>query len=69
MPKVEALRQAWFDAPDLAAQQAVCRELQAEFWIQAPFACLGMYDQPTAFRTTLKDVREGIPQFYGVKRG
>jgi peptide/nickel transport system substrate-binding protein len=68
MPRMEDIRRTWFDAPDLAAQQAACRDLQAEFWQQAPYGCLGMYDQPTAFRATLKDVREGIPQFYGVKR-
>jgi len=29
---------------------------------------LGMYDQPTAFHTYLKDVHDGFPQFYGVRR-
>ena len=68
LPKIEALRQAWFDAPDMAAQKKACAEIQAEFWETAPYAVLGMYDQPTAFRNNLRDVREGIPQFYGVKR-
>jgi len=27
-----------------------------------------MYDQPTAFRSSLQDVRDGWPQFYGVRR-
>jgi hypothetical protein len=27
-----------------------------------------MYDQPTAFRSYLQDVRDGWPQFYGVRR-
>ena len=29
---------------------------------------LGMYDQPAAFHTYLQDVRDGWPQFYGVRR-
>jgi peptide/nickel transport system substrate-binding protein len=66
--KLEALRQAWFDAPDLEAQKKICRDLQAQFWQDVPYCPLGMYDQPTAFRTSLADVRGGIPQFYGVRR-
>ena len=29
---------------------------------------LGMYDQPMAFYSYLQDVRDGWPQFYGVRR-
>ena len=29
---------------------------------------LGMYDQPTAFHNYLTDIRDGWPQFYGVKK-
>ena len=31
-PKMEALREARFDTPDLAAQQRICREMQQQFW-------------------------------------
>jgi peptide/nickel transport system substrate-binding protein len=67
-PKMEALRSAWFDAPDLEAQQKLCREMQEEFWQNPSYVPLGMYDQPTAFRSYLQDVRDGWPQFYGVRR-
>jgi peptide/nickel transport system substrate-binding protein len=67
-PKMEALREAWFDAPDLEAQQKICREMQEEFWQNPSYVPLGMYDQPTAFHSYLQDVRDGWPQFYGVKR-
>jgi len=66
--KMEALREAWFDAPDLAAQQAICRDMQLQFWQNPLYVPLGMYDQPTAFRSYLQDVRDGWPQFYGVRR-
>jgi peptide/nickel transport system substrate-binding protein len=66
--KMEALREAWFDAPDLEAQQNICREMQEEFWQNPSYVPLGMYDQPTAFHSYLQDVRDGWPQFYGVRR-
>jgi peptide/nickel transport system substrate-binding protein len=66
--KMEELYAAWFEAPDLAAQQKICEAMQVEFWQNPPYAPLGMYDQPTAFRAYLKDVRDGWPQFYGVKK-
>ena len=67
-PVLEKLRLSWFDAPDLAAQQAVCAAMQAEFFKRPSYAPLGMYFQPTAFYNYLQDVPEGIPQFYRVKR-
>ena len=67
-PKMEELRAAWFDAPDLAVQQRICREMQQEFWQSPSYVPLGMYDQPTAFHSYLQDVRDGWPQFYGVRR-
>ncbi len=68
IPKLEALRRSWFDAPDLAAQQAICAKMQTEFWKGPTYAPLGMYFQPTAFKSNLHGVPEGIPQFYRVRR-
>jgi len=31
-PKMEALREAWFEAPDLDTQQKLCRQMQEAFW-------------------------------------
>ena len=67
-PKMEALRGAWFDAADLEEQQKICHEMQQEFWQNPSYVPLGMYDQPTAFHSSLQDVRDGWPQFYGVRR-
>jgi peptide/nickel transport system substrate-binding protein len=66
--KMEALRAAWYDAPDLAAQKKLCEEMQEEFWQNPPYAPLGMYFQPTAFQKYLTDIHDGWPQFYGVKK-
>jgi len=67
-PKMEAMRLAWYDAPDLAAQQKLCAEMQAEFFRKPSYAPLGTYFQPTCFRSNLKDIPNGIPQFYRVRR-
>ena len=67
-PDMERLREAWFDAPDLAAQQRLARDMQVQFWRNPSYAPLGMLLQPTAFRTSLTGIREGLPQFYGVRR-
>jgi peptide/nickel transport system substrate-binding protein len=67
-PEMEALRDQWFAAPDLASQQKICGEMQTHFWQNPSYVPLGMYDQPTAFQKYLVDVHDGWPQFYGVRR-
>ena len=67
-PKMEALRLAWYDAPDLAAQKKLCAEMQAELFENPSYAPLGLFYQPTTFRSDLHDIPEGIPQFYRVRR-
>ncbi len=67
-PKLEELYDSWFDAPDLTAQQKICEAMQSIFWQNPTYAPLGMYDQPTAFRSYLQDVPDGWPQFYGIKK-
>jgi peptide/nickel transport system substrate-binding protein len=67
-PKMEELRAAWYDAPDVEAQKKLSEEMQVEFWKSPPYAPLGMYDQPTAFRSYIQDVHDGWPQFYGVRK-
>jgi peptide/nickel transport system substrate-binding protein len=67
-PRMEEARLSWFDAPDLAAQQKSCAAMQAAFFASPSYAPLGMYFQPTAHRANLKDIPEGIPQFYRVRR-
>ncbi len=66
--KIEELYAAWFEAPDIAAQKKICNDMQVAFWQDPTYAPLGMYDMPTAYRNTLTDVRDGWPQFYGVKK-
>lgn len=67
--KLEALRQQWFDAPDLASQQAVCVQIQQRAFEVVPFIPLGQVFQPTAFRSNITGiVKAAIPLFWGVKK-
>ena len=67
-PAMEALRDAWFEAADLAAQQTTCRQMQELFWQDPSYMPLGLFQHPTAFRSELRDIPDGWPQFYGVRR-
>ncbi len=68
-PKIEALRAAWLDAPDVAARRAICEDLQRQAWIDVPYIPLGAQYQPIAYSKTLSTPRIGFMQFYDVKRG
>lgn len=67
-PKLEALRNAWFDAPDLAAQQKVARDIQAEAFEFIPYLPLGQYLQATAYSTKLTGVLNGFALFWNVQK-
>jgi peptide/nickel transport system substrate-binding protein len=50
-PKMEALRTAWFDAPDLPAQKQLADQMQLLGLDDPPFIPLGQYFIPYAYRT------------------
>jgi peptide/nickel transport system substrate-binding protein len=66
-PETEALIARWFDAPDLAARQAICREIQVQSMQDVPFYPLGQFAQATAYRG-LTGVLKGFPTFWNVRR-
>jgi peptide/nickel transport system substrate-binding protein len=68
MPRIEALRQDWFDAPDLVAQQRICTEIEKQFWIDAPYIPLGCEYYQTAYSAALTQPRIGFLQAYDVMR-
>jgi peptide/nickel transport system substrate-binding protein len=57
--KLTALRTAWFDAPDLAAQQAICAQIQTRFMEDPPYYPLGQFFQATAYRKTVSGIPHG----------
>lgn len=68
-PKLEELRNAWFEAGDAAAQKAVGREIQLQAFQDVPYLPVGQYFQATAYRRDLTGVPKGLPLFWSVKRG
>ena len=56
---LEAERSAWFDAPDLAAQQAAARRQQALAFEEVPTLPLGQAIPTTAYRKTLTGLQYG----------
>jgi peptide/nickel transport system substrate-binding protein len=68
-PEMERLRDAWFDAPDLAAQKAICDKMQLLAFDHVPFLPVGQRFLPTAVRDSLEGiVPASYPVFWGVKR-
>jgi peptide/nickel transport system substrate-binding protein len=66
--EVERLRAAWFDAPDLPAQQSIARQLQRQAFIDVPYIPLGQVLQPSAYRSDLQGMLRGAPLFWNVRR-
>lgn len=66
--RIETLRQQWFDAPDLATQQRLCRDIQAQVWVDVPQIPVGQYYQPTAFRSDLEGMTDGFATFWNIRR-
>lgn len=67
VPKLDTLREAWFDAPDLAAQQAIAADIQSTVLEEAPYLPTGQYFGSSAYRRTITEPISEIYAFWGVK--
>jgi peptide/nickel transport system substrate-binding protein len=69
-PQIEALRDQWLDASDLATQKKLATDIQAQAFIDVPYYPLGLNFAPTAFRSDLTGVitATGTPLFWNVRR-
>jgi peptide/nickel transport system substrate-binding protein len=67
-PKIEALREQWFDAPNQGAQEALAAQIQGQAFEDVPYYPLGLYYNPTAYRADLTGVVNGGPFFWNVRR-
>jgi peptide/nickel transport system substrate-binding protein len=67
-PKLEALRDAWFDAPDFAAQKRICTEIQIQAFVDLPYIPLGTSYTPMAHRADLAGISDGQIVFWNVRR-
>ena len=67
-PKIEELRNAWLEAPDLAAQQGIAAEMQKQAFEDVPYVPLGQNFYPTGFRSDITGIMDGFVIFWNVKR-
>ena len=67
-PKLEALRDQWLHAPDMASQKAIAAQIQLQAFQDVPALPVGLYYQPVAYRNTLADMLKGLILFTNVRR-
>jgi len=68
IPRLEELRDAWFDAPDLEAQQRLAREIQLTALDEVPYIPAGAYTSITSFRRNLTGRVPGFALFWNLRR-
>lgn len=67
-PKIESLRDAWFDAPSPAVQVDLAKQIQLEAIAAVPFLPTGMYFSPTAYRSSITGlIKSGTALMWGVR--
>lgn len=68
-PRMEALRDAWYEAPDLVTQQRLGREMQLLALDEVPFIPIGIWRQPIARRSNVTGILKAIrPLFWNVRK-
>ncbi len=68
LPGVQALIEAWIDAPDLTARQRIAADLQRLALDQVPYLPTGQYFARTASRADLTGILLGQFVFWNVRR-
>ena len=67
--KLEELRLKWLDTSDLAAQQAIARQIQEQAFVSLPFIPLGQWYSPSAYSDKLTGViHSPFTLFWNVRR-
>jgi peptide/nickel transport system substrate-binding protein len=68
-PRLVALREAWLDAPDLAAQRKIAEDIQRTVWDEVPYIPVGQWSLPIAYRATVTGIlRSPYPTFWNVSK-
>jgi len=67
-PRIEELRNAWFQAEGVEAQKKICVDIQLQAFQDVPYIPLGQTIAPTAYRTDLTGMLDGLPIFWNIKR-
>jgi peptide/nickel transport system substrate-binding protein len=69
-PRLEELIDAWFKAPDLAAQKKLAQDIQIEaYTTEIPYVPTGQFIVPTAYRKNLDGIIVApVPFLWGVEK-
>lgn len=67
-PKLEALRDAWLLATDLAEQRRIAEAIQLQALQDVPYIPLGQLLSATAYRKDISGVLDGFALFWNVRR-
>jgi len=65
-PRLEALREEWFQAPDESAEKRIATEMQRVAMEEVLFIPLGAYRANTAIKRSLRGRVQGLPVFWGL---
>jgi len=67
-PTLETLREEWLAAPNLDAEKAIARRIQAAVWQDVPYIPLGQYFVDAAWRRNLSAPQKGMTLPINVRR-
>ena len=67
IPRLEELRDAWFEAPDQASRKAVCDDIQRTVIEEVAWVPVGGYQAMTALRRNLVGRVNGFAIFWGLR--
>ena len=68
-PRIEDLRNAWYEASDAAARKKITDAIQLAVFEEVPYIPLGQFFQPIAVRDTISGVLDSpFPIFWNVKK-
>jgi peptide/nickel transport system substrate-binding protein len=68
VPRLEALRNDWFDAPDLASRKAIAATIQTVAVDEVTYVPLGSDRSYTALRGDMTDRVPGLPIYWNIRR-
>ena len=67
-PRLETMLDAWLGAPDPAWQTRIATQMQTQAMQEVPYIPLGLSIPPSAHRTGLIGLPDGLPLFWNVRR-
>ncbi len=68
IPKLEELRDAWFEAPDMDAQKRLAREIQTVAMDEVPYIPVGAYLSMTAIKKNITGRVPGFAIYWNMRR-